>query len=159
MKNFIALCLFILAAGGWYYYQQYSKATRAAQEYARAVPLLEQQVDAKRKESQAFEALAAMQARIQAKNAEVAGVKARTVELERAMAALRQERQKLVAAHRDQFTGQTLPVLQLVQGRRLENVKIVKVEETGISVMLPSGLIKIPAGDLPEDMRKRLHLP
>lgn len=43
-------------------------------------------------------------------------------------------------------------------GESIDNAKITRVEPDGLSVMLPTGIVKIPVEQLPDDLRSRFRI-
>jgi hypothetical protein len=66
------------------------------------------------------------------------------------------ERQQTLAAIRQTFAGKTIP-LKLNSGRDLGQVRIMKADDTGVTVALPSGVQKVPPQELPQDLKQALN--
>ncbi|MEN3941491.1 hypothetical protein WJU23_09380 [Prosthecobacter sp. SYSU 5D2] len=157
MKNFIALLIFAAGGTAWYFYHQYSEAKALNADYAKNLAVQEQGVAARRAEIQAYAQLLDLQNKVQAKKAEVNEVVASDKKLQEELNRLRKEKVAIILAARQSYMGQTLPELVLADGRKLQTVRVLKVDDSGLSVIVPSGVQKISPEELPEELRHRLH--
>jgi hypothetical protein len=159
MKNFIALLIFAAGGTAWYFYHQYSEAEALNVDYAKNLSVQEEGVAAKRAEIQSYAQLLDLQKQVQIKQAEVEEVGGKGRELQQQLVRLGVDKAAIISKARQVLVGQTLSELVLKDGRKLQTVKIMNVDDSGLSVIVPSGVQKIPAGDLPADLREKLHYP
>lgn len=157
MKNFLALLIFVGAAAAWYFYHQYSEAKTVNTGYEKTLALHEQSVAARKAELQSYAQLLELQNQIKGKQAEIAAIAAKEADVRKRLAAVGAEKQAVISRARQSFVGQTWPELVLADGRKLQNVKVLKVEDSGLSLITPTGVQKITAADLPPEMRQKLH--
>lgn len=157
MKNFLALLIFAGGGAAWYSYHQYSEAKAVTKGYEKNLALHEQSVSARTAELQAYAQFLELQKLIQGKQAEIAAMSAKDASLQKRLAQVREEKMAVIAKARQAYVGQTWPELVLADGRRLQNVKVMKVEDGGLSVITTTGVQKITAAELPPEMRQKLH--
>lgn len=151
--------LFLIAAGGigWFFYNEHSTAQKTINNLERTLPSLEESAAQKRTELQAYGRIRQAEQKLQAGQKDIAAVKTRSDELASKTALLKKEKAEIVQRARAAVSGKVLPQLQLKDGRQLLQVSINKADENGLSVNLPTGVQKIPANDLPEDLKKSLY--
>lgn len=157
MKNFF---LFLLFAGGlsaWYLYYQQGKAAAELTELSKNLALYEQSVQQRRVEFQALTKAVELQKKIQLKQGEIATVQERERGLKEVLAGLVKKRAAVILSARQAYVGRVLPELTLTNGKKLAQVKILKADDSGLSVSLPSGIQKILPSELPPEMCQNLH--
>ncbi|TDU68138.1 hypothetical protein EI77_03255 [Prosthecobacter fusiformis] len=157
MKNFIALLVFISAGASWYVWHQYSQAKKQNAEFTENLVIHEQAIVMRRAEVQAYSQLNDLLKKVRDKQSEIALVQGKERLLKEKLVSLRQQRSDIINSARRSFVGQTIPELTLTDGRKLITVRVLNVEESGLSVSLPSGVQKISRAELPQDWRTRLH--
>jgi|GEM_PF-1063410 len=157
MKNFIALLLFCTAFGGWYLYQKHDSAQKELVEISKSSSAYEQTLTARRSELQAFVKVLELQKKIQSTQADILGIKEKDGKIKDDISKLVTERARIVSKTRQSMIGMILPELTLTDGRKLAQVKILKADDSGLSVSLPVGVLKILPSELPDDMQQRLH--
>lgn len=156
MKNFIAFLFFAAGGIGWFFYHEYTTAEKSIAELERNLPLLEQRAALKRSEFQAYSRILEARQKVQAKQSEIEAIRSKEAALQEEVVKLRKERGEVVSRARASYAGKILPQLVLKDGRQLSQVKIIRAEDSGLSVAVPSGVQKINASDLPEDLKKSL---
>lgn len=156
MKNFLAVLIFAACGIGWFFYHEHTSAQKAIAELEVNLPHLEQTTALKRLESQAYERISQTSQNIRTKQAEIDAVRARESALQAEIISLRKDREKIIAQARSKYAGQVLPQLILQDGRQLTQVKIIRIDESGLSVAVPSGVQKIASSELPLELKKAL---
>lgn len=157
MKNFLALLIFVGGAAAWYFYHQYSEAKTMNTGYEKNLALHEQSVAARKAEMQAYAQFLDLRNQIKAKQAEISAVTAKEAGLRKRLAAVAEEKRAVIARVRQSFVGQTWPELALADGRKLQNVKVMKVEDGGLSLISTTGVQKFTAAELTPEVRRKLH--
>ncbi len=157
MKNFIALLLFASAGTAWYFYQQYSKAKEELAALSLTLAPFESNVEGRRADVQAFVRMLEAQKKLQAKKVELAEILEKERKILDTTKELSRERSGIISGSRQAVVGQLIPELTLTDGRKLAQVRILKVEDGAVSVSLPSGVQKIAPAELPLELRQRLH--
>ncbi|MES2505117.1 MAG: hypothetical protein V4599_00340 [Verrucomicrobiota bacterium] len=157
MKNFLALLIFAAAGGGWYVYYQDTQAKKQIAEMTQNLPIYEQTVATRQAEVQAYSRMLDLQKKAQAKRTEVNAIVEKERTLKETVIRLAKEKSDIISRARQAFAGKVIPELTLADGRKLAQVKIIKVEENGLSVTLSSGVQKILPSELPENLRKSFH--
>jgi hypothetical protein len=76
--------------------------------------------------------------------------------VQEAQAAVMRERQQMLVAIRQTFVGKTI-LLTLTTGRNLGSVRIMKSDDTGLTVAMTSGVLKVPPHELPQDVKTMLN--
>lgn len=157
MKNFIALLLFAGGFGAWYLYHQKQETTDGLEQARVQLAEHEKVAAAKRVENQAVTAMMAIQKQVTDKKAELNALRTKLNTLKEDRAAVAKERQQALLGIRQSFVGTTVP-LKLVSGRDLGQVRIMKVEDTGVSVATSLGVQKVPPTELPTELKQALGL-
>ena len=93
------------------------------------------------------------------RKAEILAMKGKADQARTEAQAVLQERSQVVSTLRQRLIGQMLPELVLADGRKLFNVRISKVDDTGLAVTSTSGVTKLRPAELSVDLRRRLHFP
>jgi hypothetical protein len=157
MKNLVALILFAAGLAGWYFYDQMQKMRGDLEDSRRNIATYEKTVEARRVEFQVLTGALELQKKVEFRKAEISAMKAKSEQAAADSRVLRQERTAVVAQLRQRVVGQLLPELVLADGRKLFNVRITKVDDTGLAVTSASGVTKLRPVELSAEMRERLH--
>jgi len=157
MKNFLALLVFIGGFGAWYLYKQKEDTSNGLHETQMQIENYEKTVALRRKEHEAITKALALQKQVTDQRQNLAALNARQAALETTRAGLARQRQQAIGTLRQTFIGTTLPTLTLTTGRTLEQVRILKLDDAGISLALTSGILKVLPHELPPELRQRLH--
>lgn len=159
MKNLFALLIFAAAVGGWYLYDQHNKGQKQIADLSQSLPGYEQNVMTRRADFQTYVTLLELQQKVQAKRGEIAAIQEKERLLKDTLSRLSKERVDIINRDRQAQVGRIIPELTLLDGRKLAQVRILKVEDSGLSISLTSGVQKLMPSDLPADLRKTLHYP
>jgi hypothetical protein len=152
MKNFLALLVFAGGFAGWYLYHQ----KQEVEESLASTEIHEKEAAIKRAEFQSLNGVMAIRKKAAEKQAELTQLRNQLKTLRDAKDAVARERQQTLAAIRQTFAGKTIP-LKLTTGRDLGQVRIMKADDTGVTVALPSGVQKVPPQELPQDLKQALN--
>lgn len=79
-------------------------------------------------------------------------------ELEQEIDSQKKTYQHIVEARRNSARGTTLEFLELPDGTVLRSAKILNFDDTTLSVLTPSGILKIPAQELPDHLKDYFRL-
>jgi hypothetical protein len=148
MKNFLALLLFAGGFAAWYLYNQHNEAKEGLESAQGQLAELDKNIAGRRAEFQAVSSVMAIKAKIAAKKTELADLNKKLQDTHATM----KERQATLAAIRQKFIGQTMP-MTLASGRDLGQVRIIKIDEAGLSVATTSGVVKVLPNELPPALR------
>jgi hypothetical protein len=152
MKNILALLLFGGGFAAWYLYHQHQEAQEGLESAQMQLAELEKNITNRRVEFQAASGAMNIKAKIAAKKAELAELNKKLQANHAEQNTTQKERQATLSAIRQKFIGQTLP-MALVSGRDLGQVKIIKMDEAGLSVATTSGVVKVLPNELPPALR------
>ena len=159
MKNLVALILFAAGLAGWYFYDQLEKMKTDLADARRNIAAYEKTLEARRTEFQTLVGALELQKKVEFRKAEITAMKGKAEQARADSREVRQERADAVARLRQRLVGQVLPELVLADGRKLFNVRISKVDDTGLAVTSASGVTKLRPVELSADLRQRLHFP
>ncbi len=148
MKNFLVLLLFAAGYAAWYFYHQKTEINEGLASAQHQISELERATSGKRAEYEAAGKVMAIKAKIAAQKATLADLQKQIKSLQDAQAATVKEKYDTLAAIRQKFIGQTLPI-KLTSGRDLGQVRIMKMDDAGLSVATTSGVVKIVPNELP----------
>lgn len=152
MKNFIALLIFAGGFYGWHLHHQKTQAEESLQAARYQLAEVESATVARRAEFQAADKAMAIKARINDQKAELAKLQARLQELATERNSVMAERQTALVAIRQKFIGRTIPLVTAT-GRDLGQVRIIKMDDSGLSVATTTGVAKILPNELPPELR------
>lgn len=159
MKNLFALLLFAAGLAGWYFYDQLEKMKGDLADARRNIAAYEKTLEGRRTEFQTLVGALELQKKVEFRKAEILAMKGKAEQARSDSQALRQERAQVVGRLRERLIGQVLPELVLADGRKLFNIRISKVDDTGLAVTSTSGVTKLRPAELSADMRRRLYFP
>lgn len=159
MKNLFALLLFAAGLAGWYFYDQLEKMKGDLADARRNIAAYEKTLEARRTEFQTLVGALELQKKVEFRKAEILAMKGKAEQARADAQGVRQERAQVVSSLRQRLIGQVLPELVLADGRKLFNVRISKVDDTGLAVTSTSGVTKLRPAELSADLRRRLHFP
>ncbi len=159
MKNLVALIFFAAGLAGWYCYDQLEKMKTDLADARRNIAAYEKTLEARRTEFQTLVGALELQKKVEFRKAEITAMKGKAEQARADSREVRQERADAVARLRQRLVGQVLPELVLADGRKLFNVRISKVDDTGLAVTSASGVTKLRPVELSADLRQRLHFP
>ena len=153
MKNFIALLIFVGAFGyaGWHFYTK--DATSRIQSVSTQLAPLEQIVAQKRAELAAVNAALETQKQAAATRVALAFINARQKLLNEEKIALLRQRQQFTSSSRESLVGVVLTELTLADGRKLNQARVMKVDDSGVSFALPSGVLRVSPRELTPELR------
>ncbi|HYF37223.1 MAG TPA: hypothetical protein VD994_18120 [Prosthecobacter sp.] len=158
MKNFLAILLFLGGFGywGWHYYTQ--KTTARIQDISAQLPPLEQLVAQKRAELAAVTNAVEVQKKAAATREALNVLTARQKLLNDEKTALLRQRQTLTSTSRQSLIGVVLTDLTLADGRKLNQARVMKVDDTGVSFAVPSGVLRVTPRELTPELRDYFRL-
>lgn len=159
MKNLFAFLLFAAGLAGWYFYDQLEKMKGDLADARRNIAAYEKTLETRRTEFQTLVGALELQKKVEFRKAEILAMKGKAEQARADAQAVRQERSEVVSRLRQRLIGQMLPELVLADGRKLFNVRISKVDDTGLAVTSTSGVTKLRPVELSADLRRRLHFP
>jgi hypothetical protein len=155
MKNLIALLLFLGGASAWkmwYDHQNHLEGLSAAQEQAAA---LDKSLQGTRAEVKAYAQIAQLRGQITLAENAVNSLRQQQLQAEQNLQITQSQTLQSLAQARQKFAGQVLQGLQLQDGRKLGNVRLIKLEENNISVATVGGVVKFAPAQLPEPLRRQ----
>jgi len=152
MKNFLALLLFAGGFAAWYLYNQNKEAKEGLESAQLQLADLEKNIASRRAEYQAASGAMAIKAKITGKKTELADLNKKLKATHAIQNTTIKEKQATLAAIRQKFIGQTIP-MALASGRDLGQVRIIKMDEAGLSVATTSGVVKVLPNELPPALR------
>lgn len=156
MKNFLALLVFAGGFGGWFLHHQKQETSDSLAAARTQFAEYDKVASTRRAEYQSMKSAIAVKNKATEKQAELNGLKAKLKTLRDAQEAAARDRQQTVAAIRQTYVGKTV-ALRLTTGRDLGQVRIMKVDETGVAVATPSGVVKVAPHELPQEVKQALN--
>jgi hypothetical protein len=153
MKNFIALLIFAGGLTGWFLHHEKIETADSLQQAKQQLGELEKSIIDRRSEFQRYRTIGSLQKQIADKQVELKTLNDQLTNLRDQKSALLQEQSQQRAILRQTQVGQTLN-LTLTTGRALGQVRILKVDDTGISVTNASGIVKVLPSELPPEIKK-----
>lgn len=154
MKNVIALLIFAGGFYGWYLHHQKTQAEESLQAARYQLAEVETATSARRAEFQAADKAMSIKAKINDQKAEFARLQTRLQTLAAARSSVLAERQTTLTAIRQKFIGRTF-TLVTSGGRDLGQVRIIKMDDSGLSVATTTGVAKVLPNELPQDLRSQ----
>jgi hypothetical protein len=152
MKNFIALLIFAGGFYAWHLHHQKTQAEESVQAARYQLAEVESSTAARRAEFLAADKAMAIKAKINDQKAELAKMQTRLQTLATERNAVLAERQTALGAIRQKFIGRTIPLVTAA-GRDLGQVRIIKMDDSGLSVATTTGVAKILPNELPPELR------
>jgi hypothetical protein len=159
MKNLFALLLFAAGLAGWYFYDQLEKMKEDLADASRNIAEYEKSLEARRLEFQTLVSTLELQKKVEFRKAEILAMQGKTEEARAESGKVRQERVQHLTRLRQRMIGEVLPELVLADGRKLFNVRISKIDDTGLAVTSASGVTKLRPAELSADLRRRMYFP
>ena len=156
MKNFIALLLFFGGFGLWKFYRDQSQLKESLASAQEQVDALEKSTQPTRLEVTALKRAEQLCAEIKTATDQLTELQRREQQTQQAIEGTQREAIEVLRASRQKYAGQALPDLQLKDGRKLGRVRLIKLEESSVSVATSGGVVKFEPGLLPDALRKHL---
>jgi hypothetical protein len=148
MKNILILLLFAGGYTAWFFYHQKSGINEGLAAAQNQITDLEKAIAGKRAEAQAVSKVLAIKVKIAEQKAALAEVQKKTKSVNDAHASTLKAKYDTLASIRQKFIGVTMPIV-LASGRDLGQVRIMKMDDAGLSVATTSGVVKIVPNELP----------
>jgi len=152
MKNFLIFLLFVGGYAAWFFYDQKKDIQEGLESAQVQYDQLEKSVSGRRAEYQAAKKVVTIKQRLAEQKALQADLQKKLQAVQLAQNNQVKERQNTLAAIRQRFVGQTLPIV-LASGRDLGQARIMSMNEGGLSVATTSGIVKILPNELPPAMQ------
>ena len=159
MKNLIALLVFCGGFAAWYLYRQQHAAETSLAESKLHVEAFAKSLEIKRAEFNTIVRALELKRQAAAKLAEVKAIEAQEDALENEIIGLQREKGQLIGRIRQSVAGQVIPEWVLKDGRKFNQVRIMKADDAGVSISSASGVQRVLPKDLPDEWRQRLHYP
>lgn len=156
MKNFLALLLFLGGFAAWYFHHEKTETLGGIESAQAQLADLEKNTATKRAEYQAAVGMMNIKAKVDAKKVELAELQKKLQALQQQQITTDRDKQNTLIAIRQKFIGQTLPIV-LAGGRDLGNARIIKIDDTGLSVATTSGVVKIAPSELTNEQKALFH--
>ncbi|HCN30866.1 MAG TPA: hypothetical protein DIT64_19530 [Verrucomicrobiales bacterium] len=153
MKNLLALIIFASAVAGWYFYDQFKKMKAGLDEAVKNIEAYEGTVAGRRAEMQAIIGALELQKKVEFRKAEVAALKTKADQARAETVNLGREKVAAVTEARQKQVGRVFTEFVLADGRKLLNVRVTKVDNTGVAVTSASGVTKLRPSELTPEMR------
>lgn len=157
MKNFLALILFIGGLAGWYFYDQFQKMKTQLVETRKNINAYDETLTSRREEYQSIVAALELQKKVEFRKAEINALRAKAEEARIAVQNMRGEHAAIIREIRGRFVGQLVSEFILADGRKLTNVRISKVDETGVALTSPSGVTKLRPAELSPEFKAKFY--
>lgn len=157
MKNLIALLLFLGGFSLWKFYSDQQEMTDGLASANEHLVALEKSLAPRRDEVRAYAEAAALKTQIASTKAEITKLQTEAQSNQRESARLLEESLSLIAKARQAWQGRVLSNLVLKDGRSLGNARILRLEETSLSLATGAGVAKISPALLPDPIRQALH--
>ncbi|MES2594593.1 MAG: hypothetical protein V4662_04620 [Verrucomicrobiota bacterium] len=152
MKNLLILLVFAAGYTAWYFYHQKSEINEGLAAAQSQLTDLEKSIAGKRAESQAMAKVTAIQGQIAKQKSTLAELQAKLKTVRDTHVATVKEKNATLATIRQKFVGQTMAI-KLVTGRDLGQVRIIKIDDTNISVATTSGVVKVAPHELSDALK------
>lgn len=153
MKNFIALFLFAGGFAAWYLHHEKQETTDSLQHSQTQLTDLEKALEDRRTEFQRYSTIAVLQKKVASKQAEFKDLSDTLKKLGTQKEAVIKEQQQQRGVIRQAQVGKTI-TLTLTSGRALGPVRVLKVDDTGISVANATGIVKVLPSELPPEIKQ-----
>jgi hypothetical protein len=157
MKNFFALFCFFCGMSAWYLHHQHGEAQASLVAAKQQLAELEKNVSIRRLEFQSASAAMSIRDQIKGKKAQLKELEDKVAALNFSQKQIMSQRHHLVVNLRQKFVGREIN-LSLTTGRNLGQVKILKIEDSGISLATTSGVLKVSPRELSPQIREALFL-
>lgn len=153
MKNFIALLIFAGGFAGWFLYNEKNETADSLQQARQQLSDMDKSIAERRTEFQRYSTVATLQKQVASKQAELKSLNDKLQSLGNQTSAVIKEQQEQRGVLRQAQVGKTIN-LTLVTGRALGQVRILKIEDTGISVANATGIVKVLPSELPPEIKQ-----
>lgn len=157
MKNFLALILFAGGLAGWYFYDQFQKMKTQLADMRKNIEAYDSTLSSRRDEFQSIVAALELQKKVEFRKAEIVALRAKAEQSRQGLQGLRREHTAIIREIRGRFVGQFVPEFVLADGRKLNQVRITKVDETGVALTSPSGVTKLRPSELSPELKAKFH--
>jgi hypothetical protein len=154
MKNFIALLIFFGGVGAWYWHHDKSQMEEWIAAVTEQQDLLKQKVAVQRTSLAVVEKAFAAQKRVAELRQGLAVLAAKQKTLDEEKASLSRQRQTAQTGTRQHLVGTVLTDLTLADGRKWTEAKVTKIDDSSVSLQVPSGVVRVPSRDLPPELQK-----
>lgn len=153
MKNFFALFIFAGGFVGWYLYHEKKEAIEGLHQAKQQLGDFEKSITERRSEFQLYSRVATLKKQINSKQVELKSLNDKLQSLGDQTSALLSEQAQLRSIIRQKHVGKTI-ILTLNSGRNLGSVRILKIDDSGVSVANATGIIKVQPSELPPDLKQ-----
>ncbi len=153
MKNFIALLIFAGGFTGWYLHHEKNETTDSLQQARQQLGDIEKSITDRRIEFQRYSTVGTLHKQVTNKQEELKNLNDKLKSLGDQKSALLKEQSQQRALLRQTQVGKTLH-LTLTTGRALGQVRVLKVDDTGLSVANANGIIKVLPSELPPEIKQ-----
>jgi hypothetical protein len=157
MKNFLALVVFVLGIGAWFWYSTTKETREALREGREQLAGHEQLVAARELEFNTIVNALDLRGKVAAKQKELADIRTKQQALDKQIAALLLQKRRQVTVNRQVMVGTVLTNLTLNDGRKFPEARISKIDDISVSFTTPSGVIKVKPTDLSPEVREILQ--
>lgn len=157
MKNFFAFVICASVLGGWFLYHKMNEMRESLTEGRAQLEGLEKMVSDREREFNTIVRALDLQQQAGEKQKELQGILAHQQAVEQEIASLKRQQQKQVSVNRQGLIGTVLTNLKLVDGRTFTEARVSKIDDTSVSLTVPSGIIKVKPADLPPEIRQILQ--
>ncbi len=156
MKNFLALLVFSGLFSGWYLFNQHKETQERLNEAELQYAEIEKIASVRRAEFQGLNSAITIKNKAAEKQKELDALRDKLKTLQNSQQVMLQKRYETLHAIRQTQIGKTIS-LKLNSGRDLGQVRLMKIDDTGISVATPSGVVKVAPNELPPEVSQMLH--
>lgn len=153
MKNFIALLIFAGGFTGWYLHHEKNETADRLQEAQQQLGEIEKSIIDRRSEFQRYSTVSTLQKQVATRQQELKILNDKLTHLGDQKSAILQEQAQQRSVLRQVQVGKTLQ-LTLVTGRALGQVRVLKVDDTGLSVANANGIVKVLPSELPPEIKQ-----
>jgi hypothetical protein len=153
MKNFIALLIFAGGFAGWYLYNEKNETADSLQQARQQLSDMDKSITERRAEFQRYSTVATLQKQVASKQAELKSLNDKLQSLGNQRSAVLQEQAQQRGIVRQAQVGKTI-TLTLISGRALGPVRILKIDDSGVSVANATGIVKVLPTELPAEIKQ-----
>ena len=155
MKNFLALLVFAGLLSGWYLFNQHKETAERLSEAQRQYDEIGQIASVRRSEFQGINSAITIKNKAAEKQKELNDLRIKLKTLEDSQQVMFQKRFETLHALRQTHVGKTI-ALKLNSGRDLGQVRLMKIDDSGVAVATPSGVVKVAPNELPPEVSQML---
>lgn len=153
MKNFIALLIFAGGFTGWYLHHEKNETADSLQQAKQQLGEIEKSMIDRRSEFQRYSTVGTLQKQVATKQQELKLLNDKLNLLgDQKNALLLKQAQQRAVLRQDQV-GKILQ-LTLVTGRALGQVRVLKVDDSSLSVANANGIVKVLPSELPPEIKQ-----